>query len=98
MFPILQLFAQALFMSNPRHVSIRHALCLGKGSPAGDAWRSTDITSGHPSLAGQLLQGESWLVFGGASLLAKRSNERSTPQANIRWQASSHKEKAILHL
>jgi hypothetical protein len=38
------------------------------------------------------------LVFVGASLLANRANERASPQANIRWQASSYRGKAILLL
>jgi hypothetical protein len=37
-------------------------------------------------------------VFVGASLLANRANERASPQANIRLQASSYKGKAILSL
>jgi len=56
------------------------------------------ITAGEHSLAGQLLQGKSHLAFVGASLLANRANERSSPRENIRWQASSYKGKAILHL
>jgi hypothetical protein len=56
------------------------------------------ITAGEHSLAGQLLQGKSDLAFVGASLLANRAHECASPQANIRWQASSYKGKAILPL
>jgi hypothetical protein len=59
------------------------------------------ITADKDSLAGQLLQGKSQtpvgalrLVFVGASLLANRACEWASPQANIRWQASSHRGKA----
>jgi hypothetical protein len=72
--------------------------CICGRLPAGDLCGSTGITAGEHSLAGQLPQGDKpslaealHLVFVGASLLANRANERSSPQANIRWQASSHK-------
>ena len=52
------------------------------------------------TFAGRLVsyKGKMGLAFVGASLLANRAHERASPQANIRWQASSYKGKAILHL
>ena len=48
------------------------------------------ITAGKDSLAGKLLQGKSQVfVFGGASLLANGGGQRASPQAKIRFQASS---------
>jgi hypothetical protein len=55
--------------------------------PAGEGWRQTFITAGHQSLASHLL-------FVGASLLAMGGGKRSSPQANIRWQASSYRGQA----
>jgi hypothetical protein len=40
--------------------------------------------------------GERFAAFVGASLLANRGDQRAVPQANIRRQASSHKDKRPL--
>jgi hypothetical protein len=67
---------------------------LSQALPTDLAW----LAAGKHSLAGQLLQGASRLVFVGASLLAKGGGEQSSPQANNRWQASSYRGQASLFL
>jgi hypothetical protein len=78
------------------------APCLCRSQPAGEWCRQTCITAGEHSLAGQLPQNTSQtpakalhLVFVGASLLANRAGKCASPQANIRWQANSHRGQPI---
>jgi hypothetical protein len=83
-----------------------HNACLVpafySSQPAGDACRSSDITAGEESPAGQPLQRqtpagvERLAPLVGASLLAMRAGLRSLPQAKNRRQASSYREKTSM--